>query len=209
MGEGRGDGLFLGIFPVKQRVPSRSNPIPSRACPQAAPARTGLGHSIPSQNSSPVPIAVPFNRKCPDRTFVRRKSLQGQDYGRTPLSGPEGPNSATDSEPRQSPDSCPVPTLDFGPWTLDSLNSVPARSRSQPIPVPVPTNPVPIRSRPGRIRPLIARPAHRSRLPNAALEPLSIGYPILRSCDARAKARAGRAQSIVAEIKELTVVPIY
>jgi hypothetical protein len=151
MGEGRGDGLFLGIFPVKQRVPSRSNPIPSRACPQAAPARTGLGHSIPSQNSSPVPIAVPFNRKCPDRTFVRRKSLQGQDYGRTPLSGPEGPNSGTDSEPRQSPDSCPVPTLDFGPWTLDSLNSVPARSRSQPIPVPTDPGPGPNQSRPNSI----------------------------------------------------------
>jgi hypothetical protein len=154
---------------VSRPIPSQFNPVPS--LPQSCPRSHG-GSVIQSRPniSSPVPIAVPFNRKCPDRTFVRRKSLPGQDYGRTPSSGPDSPCPDRLRVPTV-PHSCPVP--DLGLWTLDL-----GYLKFRPRPVrPVPINPVPIRSHPGRIRPLIARTAHRSRLPNVTLEPLSLGYP--------------------------------
>ena len=173
---------------MSRPIPSQFNPVPS--LPQSCPRSHG-GSVIQSRPniSSPVPIAVPFNRKCPDRTFVRRKSLPGQDYGRTPSSGPDSPGPDRLRVPTV-PHSCPVP--DLGLWTLDL-----GYLKSRPRPVrPVPINPVPIRSHPGRIRPLIARTAQPLPVAERHLGAAQPRVPILRSCDVPAKPLAGRDQSM-------------
>jgi hypothetical protein len=149
-------------------VPSRSRPAP-----KLPPLGWGLGHSIPSQHFESGPDCSPFNRKCPDLTLVQRKSLPGQDYGRTPSSGPDGPgpDRLRVQTPRIRVPSRPW-TLDPGPW----ISEIPSRSRSRPV-RPVPINPVPIRSRPGHIRPMVNPNGAPLPLAERRLGLLSIGYP--------------------------------
>ena len=87
----------------------------SRLCPNQSRPDLGLGTfdnlcvpSLVPSNSDPVPTLGSlsesgpdcgslFNRKCPDRTFVQRKSLPGKDYSRTHSDGPERPGPGTES----------------------------------------------------------------------------------------------------------------
>jgi hypothetical protein len=112
---------------------------------------------VPSQ-FNPVPSAGPFQRRCPDRTFVRRKSLPGRDYGRTPSIGPEETGAGTESDSRLCVPTIRVPSRSAGLHsTLDSFDVCPNQSRpkvrvpsrlrslSTKVSGPVSRRPVPIR----------------------------------------------------------------
>jgi len=84
---------------------------------------------VPSQ-FNPVPSAGPFQRRCPDRTLVRRKSLPGRDYGRTPSIGPEETGAGTESDSRLCLPTIRVPSRSACLHsTLDSFDVCPNQSR--------------------------------------------------------------------------------
>ncbi len=75
----------------------RINPVPNQSRPESIPSRI---NPVPSVRVRSRPWSL-SKSKCPDRTFVSRKSVLGLDYGRTRSNGPER---RPDPRPSTGPD---------------------------------------------------------------------------------------------------------